>query len=152
LIICAGLIQELDTLHGPGVDTKALSSRVFDLACLLADNVADESRVVCARAIGSSASDTRLKYIFSFDPPPGDNFMLSHKDKTPPAAGRAARPSSMMGGLLGTPASLWGLDPQPPERLTPFLYRSWDLLSEPSPIIGDNDGALPLQLFEARRA
>jgi mediator of RNA polymerase II transcription subunit 12 len=152
LIICAGLIQELDALHGPDVDTKGLSSRVFDLACLLADNVTDESRIVCARAIGGAISDTRLKYIFSFEPPPGDNFMLSHKDKTGPAAARAARPTSMsMGGLLGTPAYLWGVDPQPPQRLTPFLYRSWDLLSDPSPIIGENDGSLPLQFFESRR-
>ncbi|KAK0655862.1 hypothetical protein B0T16DRAFT_315206 [Cercophora newfieldiana] len=152
LIVCAGLLQELDTLHGPGVDTRGLSGRVFDLACLLADNVADESRAMCARAVKDSTSDARLRYILSFIPPPGENIMLSHRDKTAPTAGRAARTTNMsMGALLGTPASLWGVDPQPPERLTAFHFRRWDSLSEPASSVGENDTALSLQLFEARK-
>lgn len=152
LIICAGLLQELDTLHGPGVDTRALSSRIFDLACLLADNVADESRAMCGRALKDSTSDTRLRYIFSFAPLPGESLMLSQKDKTAPVAGRTTRTASMpMGGLLGTPASLWGLDPQSPERLSVFHFRRWEILSEPTPTVGENDTALSLGLFDARK-
>jgi mediator of RNA polymerase II transcription subunit 12 len=66
--------------------------------------------------------------------------------------GRAARTRGMpLGGLLGTPVSLWGQDPAPPERLSPFHFRRWEILSEPTPIVGENDTALSLALFEARK-
>jgi len=155
LIVCAGLLQELDALHSPKIDTRPLSNRIFDLACLLADNVADEARLVCTRAIKDSTSDPRIRYIFSFSPPPNDNLLVSHKDKTAGVGrGGGANPrvaGMPMGGLLGTPVSLWGLEPQAPERLMPFGFRRWEILSEPTPAVGENDTALSLGLFEARK-
>ncbi|KAK1758597.1 mediator of RNA polymerase II transcription subunit 12 [Echria macrotheca] len=152
LIVCAGLIQELDALHGPDTDTRTLRNRVFDLACLLVDNVADESRAMCARALKDTTSDPRIRYIFSFAPTPGENLMLSHKDRVAtPAAATAARPGAPMGGLLGTPGSLWGLDPPTTERLSVFHFKQWDILSEPTPNVGENDTSLSLGLFEARK-
>ncbi|KAK5660677.1 hypothetical protein OQA88_12041 [Cercophora sp. LCS_1] len=144
LIVCAGLIQELDVLHSPEVDTRALSSRIFDLACLLADNVADESRAMCARALKDSTSDPRLRYIFSFSAQPGENLVL--KDKTGRAAGGASS------RFMGTPGSMWGAESQVPERLTPFVMRRWEILSEPTPNVGENDTAISLSHFDARRA
>ncbi|KAK3363409.1 hypothetical protein B0T25DRAFT_40393 [Lasiosphaeria hispida] len=149
LIVCAGLIQELDTLHGPGVDTRALSSRIFDLACLLADNLAEESRAMCVRALKDTTSDPRLRYIFSFSATPGENLLLSHKDKPAGPPNRAAGP--LIGGLLGTPAALWGQDRPALERLSVFHLRRWEILSEPTPNVGENDTALSLGLFEARK-
>ena len=152
LIVCGGLLQELEALHGPGVDTRMLSGRIFDLACLLADNVTDEARAMCARPFRDLTSDARLRYIFSITPSSGETFMLSHREKPAPATGRAARTGGMpLGGLLGTPVSLWGQDPAPPERLSPFHFRRWEILSEPTPIVGENDTALSLALFEARK-
>ncbi|AEO65243.1 uncharacterized protein THITE_2112055 [Thermothielavioides terrestris NRRL 8126] len=65
----------------------------------------------------------------------------------------ATNPSNtLFSGLLGTPASLWGLDRgQAGERLSVFQYRRWETLSEPTPNVGENDTALSLSLFEARR-
>ncbi|KAK3336849.1 hypothetical protein B0T19DRAFT_410762 [Cercophora scortea] len=153
LIVCAGLIQELDTLHTPAMDTIALSSRIFDLACLFVDNLAEEMRVTCVVALKNTTSDPRLRYIFSFLENPSENLMLSHKDKAPAGAGlhssRIGGP--MQGGLLGTPPSLWGLDCPPSERLSVFHFRKWEILSEPTPNVGDNDTAVSLCLFEARK-
>ena len=158
LIVCAGLIEELDFLHSPTTDTRALSNRIFDLACLLADNIAEESRAMCVRALKDQTSNPRLRYIFSFSAAPAENLMLSHKDKsavaaagTAAAAAAARRPGLPMGALLGTPGSLWGIEPQVPERLSPFVYRRWDILSEPTPVVGENDTSLSLGLFEARK-
>ncbi|KAK3393195.1 hypothetical protein B0H63DRAFT_516392 [Podospora didyma] len=152
LIVCAGLIQELDTLHGPGVDTRALSSRIFDLACLLVDNLTEDARQMCVRALRDTTSDARLRYIFSFMRSPSESLMLCHKDKPGALTGVGGRPAGpTVGFLLGTPASLWGLERQGTERLSVFKFRRWEILSEPTPNIGENDTALSLTLFEARK-
>jgi mediator of RNA polymerase II transcription subunit 12 len=53
---------------------------------------------------------------------------------------------------LGTPAALWGVDRgQAGERISLFQYRRWEMLNEPTPNVGENDTALSLGLFEARR-
>ncbi|KAK3365163.1 hypothetical protein B0T24DRAFT_683805 [Lasiosphaeria ovina] len=155
LIVSAGLIQELDTLHGPGIDTRALSSRIFDLACHLVDNLAEDSRLICVRALKDSTSDARLRYIFSFSSGPTETLMLCHKDKPPPAAAAGGPPNRpngpLVGGLLNVPAALWGLERPTPERLSVFNFRRWEILSEPTPNVGENDTALSLGLFGARR-
>jgi mediator of RNA polymerase II transcription subunit 12 len=55
--------------------------------------------------------------------------------------------------LLGTPAALWGFDRGggQGDRLSVFQYRRWETLGEPTPNVGENDTALSLGLFEARR-
>ena len=153
LIVCAGLMQELDILHGPDVDTRALSSRIFDLSCLFVDSLAEDLRKVCIRALRDSTSDSRLRYIFSFQPDPSDNFMLSHKDRTV-VGGLGVQPQRSVGGG-GTNSPLWGMDGSKlgasAERLSVFQFRRWELLSEPTPNVGENDTALSLGLFDARK-
>ncbi|KAH8886728.1 hypothetical protein GQ53DRAFT_335573 [Thozetella sp. PMI_491] len=168
LIVCAGLMQELEALQGPDIDTvaaRAMALRVFDLACLLADSLSDDVRVMCVRALRPLSSDARLRYLFSFSDRarlPGDGFMLCHfdktekaekADKTGAAASTTVRQGPQPGVLLGTPAALWGLDPHPPqaERLHPYHFRRWELLNEPNPAVGENDAAINLALFESRK-
>jgi mediator of RNA polymerase II transcription subunit 12 len=141
-----------------------LANRIFDLACLLVDSLNDEVRAQCQRVVNASA-DARLRYIFSIPRNPSEHLMLSHKDKPsapglvaatatgPPGAGAtgAARPPLGPGHLLGTPASLWAQTVQGPERLTAFQFRRWEMLNEPTPNVGENDTALSLGLFEARK-
>jgi mediator of RNA polymerase II transcription subunit 12 len=129
-----------------------LANRIFDLACLLVDNLNDEVRNQCLRVVSASA-DARLRYIFSFSRNPAEHLMLSHKDKTtgPGNAAGGGRPQLGPGHLLGTPASLWAQTVQGPERLTVFHFRRWEMLNEPTPNVGENDTALSLGLFEARK-
>jgi mediator of RNA polymerase II transcription subunit 12 len=171
VIVLSGLLQELSgpppaivpatggttSLSTPHPITR-LASRVFDLACLLVDNLSDEVRCQCIRVVSASA-DARLRYIFSFGRNPSEHLMLSHRDKstvgsggnTGTAGGGSGRPPLGPGHLLGTPASLWAQTVQVPERLTPFHFRRWEMLNEPTPNVGENDTALSLGLFEARK-
>ncbi|GAB1311723.1 RNA polymerase II mediator complex subunit [Madurella fahalii] len=172
LVACAGLMQELDVLHGPGgTDTLPLARRIFDLSCLLVDNLGEEARGMCVRAL-SGSQDKRLGYIFSFaDASEGAGAVgrlgVCQREKVLPNSTNnsngngkgAGMTTPMFGVLLGTPASLWGIvDSRPQqqqmgagERLSLFQYRRWETLSEPTPNVGENDTALSLGLFEARK-
>lgn len=161
-----------------------LSRRVFDLSCLLVDNLAEDARAMCVRAVREcAAGDARLRYLFGLSPATassssisssgeggggggdGGPLVLSHREKGFGAAaggvgaGRAAAGGGgagvgnmLFGGLLGTPAALWGVDRgQAGERISLFQFRRWEMLNEPTPNVGENDTALSLGLFEARR-
>ena len=45
--------------------------------------------------------------------------------------------------------AMYGLGPPIQEKLTPFVMRRWEMLSESTPIVGENDTSLSLTLFEA---
>jgi mediator of RNA polymerase II transcription subunit 12 len=64
--------------------------------------------------------------------------MLAHRDKTPLPPGAVARGMGFMYG-------------QGAEKLVPFVFRQWEMLSEPNPNIGENDTSLSLTLFEATK-
>ncbi|KAK1833119.1 mediator of RNA polymerase II transcription subunit 12 [Podospora conica] len=156
LVICTGLLHELDALHAGPADTRALATRIFDLACVLADNVPDDARAMCARALRDATGDARVRYIFSVaapGPEGAETIMLAQRDKTVAAATAPRRGGQGLPQMLGTPAALWGVEGpgQGAERLSPFAVRRWELLSEPTPAVGENDTALSLGLFEARR-
>ncbi|KAI0125176.1 transcription mediator subunit Med12 [Xylariales sp. AK1849] len=133
LLVLAGLMQELDN--------SPLLERVFDLALVLADNLADDARLQCVRAVKDTTADPRLRYLFSFAPNPAENLMLAHREKPPPSMGITERRAMALGLGMG----------MLPERLSPFVMRRWEILNEPTPNVGENDTSLSLHLFEARR-
>ncbi|TGJ82817.1 hypothetical protein E0Z10_g5949 [Xylaria hypoxylon] len=134
LVILAGIVLELDKYP-----SSHLGPRVFDIALVLADNLPEEARLQCVRAVKDYTADPRLRYLFSFSADPAENFMLAHREK-PPAGVQERRMMAMNLGM--------GL---PPERLTPFAFRRWEILNEPTPSVGDNDTSLSLTLFDARK-
>lgn len=183
VIALSGLLQELSALppatvlaatdkacppppnSSSSTPPVTLANRVFDLACLLVDNLNDDVRNQCLRVVANAAAaDARLRYIFSSARNPAEHLMLSHKDRdinnnktaattaAGPAAAAGGRPQLGPGHLLGTPASLWAQTAQGPERLSVFHFRRWEMLNEPTPNVGENDTALSLGLFEARKA
>ncbi|KAI0400046.1 transcription mediator subunit Med12 [Xylaria palmicola] len=133
VVILAGIMLELDKYPN-----SYLGQRVFDIALLLADNLPEEARLQCVRAVKDYTADPRLRYLFSFSPDPAENFMLAHREKPP--AGLHERRLAMNLGM--------GM---PPEKLTPFIFRRWEILNEPTPNVGDNDTSLSLTLFDARK-
>ncbi|KAF2968994.1 hypothetical protein GQX73_g4565 [Xylaria multiplex] len=134
LVILAGIVLELDKYPA-----SHLGPRVFDIALVLADNLPEEARLQCVRAVKDYTADHRLRYLFSFSADPAENFMLAHREK-PPAGVHERRMMAMNLGM--------GL---PPEKLSPFAFRRWEILNEPTPSIGDNDTSLSLTLFDARK-
>jgi mediator of RNA polymerase II transcription subunit 12 len=146
LYLLCGLLVEFQSL--PQQEAGKLSQKIFDLAILIADTLPEDLRNQCAKHIlltpGSMAStnlssDQRLFYILS-TPQLGaaDNLVLSHKEKNavPQSSGRAV-------------VAMYGLGPAQPERLTPFVLRRWEMLSESTPNVGENDTSLSLGLFES---
>ncbi|XDG07740.1 hypothetical protein ABKA04_007355 [Annulohypoxylon sp. FPYF3050] len=132
LIVLAGLVQELD--NHPSLN---LGQQAFDIALALVDSLSEESRLLCVRAVKDTTADPRLKYLFSYAPNPAEDFMLAHRDKQP--TGIQERRAMAMGMSMI------------PERLTPFIFRRWEILNEPTPNVGENDTSLSLTLFDARK-
>lgn len=144
LVVLSGLTLELDGLGVSEAQTyRELRQTIFDLSLFLADNLPDEARQQCGRLVlaggnaqSTGSSDARLRYLFSSPPPWKEQFMLAHRQNpTPPTTG-PARPRM--------PISVQGF-----QKLTPYIFRKWELLAEPSPVVGENDTALSLALFEA---
>ncbi|RSL68518.1 hypothetical protein CEP51_012480 [Fusarium floridanum] len=146
LVLC-GLLLELEQL--PAATVGSLPQQVFDIAILLVDALPEDLRVNCAKAIlltpgglphPGTSSDPRLYYLFSSpQPAAADNLMLSHREK-------AASPHSAVARGMG---AQYGIGPAVQERLSPFVLRRWEVLSEPTPNVGENDTSLSLGLFEA---
>ncbi|KAL7930403.1 hypothetical protein V8C35DRAFT_313165 [Trichoderma chlorosporum] len=129
----------------------SLLQQVFDVTTVLADGLPDDLRLHCAKSILllpgmmpnlHSSSDARLFYILSVPQlTTTDGLMLAHREKTTMPHSTAAR------GM----GAMYGISPTSQERLSPFVLRRWELLSEPTPNVGVNDTSLSLGLFEAIR-
>ena len=141
------LLLELQLL--PAQDVGDLPQQVLDVAVLLVDPLPDDLRHQCAKSLlllpGSSAStnlssDPRLYYLLSTPQlTVADNLVLSHRDKS--TLMHSSGPRGM--------GAMYGIGPQIQEKLTPFTMRRWEMLSESTPNIGENDTSLSLGLFEA---
>lgn len=146
LLLC-GIIFELEARYTES--SGSLVQQIFDIALLLVDALPDDLRTHCAKAIiaapmptpsKSATSDRRMYYLFSVQPATlADNLMLAHRDK-------ASLPHSAAARGLG---AMYGIGPTTQERFTPFILRRWEVLSEPTPNVGENDTSLSLGLFEA---
>ncbi|KOS18162.1 Mediator of RNA polymerase II transcription subunit 12 [Escovopsis weberi] len=149
LILCR-LLLELDSLPaGPAHPTADLAQHVFDIATLLVDALPEELRVNSAKnalllpgVIPSvnTSSDPRLYYIFSMlRPSPKDHFMIAHRDKSSVSQTATSR------GM----GAMFGIGPLSQPRYSPFVLRRWEMLSEPTPNVGENDTSLSLSMFAA---
>lgn len=150
LTLCR-LLLGLGALPSQVAGGGLLQQQVFDVAAVLADGLPDDLRLHCAKSVLvvpgmmpslHTSSDFRLYYIFSIPPPTAmDGMMLAHREK-------ATVPHSSASRGMG---AMYGIRPLPYERLSPFVIRRWELLSEPTPNVGVNDTSLNLSLFEAIR-
>lgn len=179
LLVLSGLLQELDSLSPLALSGTALpphypaclSQRIFDLALVLVDNLADDARLQCVRVLREATGDPRLRYLFSFMPNPNENLMLAHKDKPTTAGYATQQPSSQTQsadgsqsqsqpqqpqqpqrrgtGFLGANSNAWQWQASQPERLSTFTYRRWEILNVPTQNVGENDTSLSMTLFDA---
>lgn len=144
LVLC-GLLLELETL--PCEDVGSLPQQVFDIAILLVDALPEDVRSHCAKMVlltpgsmpsANLSSDPKLYYLFSTPhQSPTDNLMYMHREKP----GTQPGPRGV--------GALYGIGPVFHDKLSPFVLRRWEVLSEPTPNVGENDTSLSLGLFEA---
>lgn len=143
-VALCGVLLELDSR--PETARSALLLEISDIAAILVDGLPDDLRSQCAKAIlflpgtapsTNTTSDPRMYYLFSMPQPTwAENLRLAHRDKASLPHSAAARGMGAMYGVVQ-------------ERLTPFMLRRWEILSEPTPNVGENDTSLSLGLFEA---
>lgn len=125
LLALSALLLALHTHTG----TDALSSHVLDVSLLLVDELPDDARAQCGRFLADRGKaggeavvgDPGLRYVFGLDP----------------AGAGGAGEGTLMLSQRG--------------RMEGFVVRRWENLSEPTPMVGENDTALSLSLFQARR-
>ncbi|KAI1076998.1 hypothetical protein F5B20DRAFT_301980 [Whalleya microplaca] len=65
--------------------------------------------------------------------------------------GAGAGAAGSMGSGVWGPGGIGGAGTAATERLTPFAFRRWEILNEPTPNVGENDTSLSLTLFDARK-
>lgn len=113
LLSLSALILELQAHNN---NNPTLLERTFDVALLLVDDLPEDARINCVRALKEKTSDLRIHYIFGYSSLPTDWLQLNQKGK-----------------------------------LMPYPLRRWEILSEPTPNVGENDTSLSLTLFQARK-
>lgn len=108
-----------------------LPSRLFDLIAFFSDYLTPESRISCAAILRDQHNlrDSRLQRIFGVaDTDEGESLHITG----------TARPSSLLSS--------------DPSNRVPFPLRRWEMVQDATPMIGENDTSLSLNLFGTRKA
>ena len=114
----------------------ALSTRLFDLLACLSDALTPEARQQCFHNLFEQQRlrDPRLDFLFgSGGRNGGPSLLLVDTDKAP----RDAKPGQD-GGRMPTGA--------------PYALRRWEMVSNATPVMGENDTSISLSLFGAKKA
>ena len=106
----------------------ALAEYVLDVAVLLVDELPDDARVQCGRFLAERGKEAVL---------------------CDPALGYLFGGEGAGGGCGGGGGGTLMLSQR--GKMEGFVVRRWECLSEPTPLVGENDAALSLSLFQARR-
>ncbi|KFY50484.1 hypothetical protein V496_09327 [Pseudogymnoascus sp. VKM F-4515 (FW-2607)] len=101
--------------------TYALAEHVLDVSLLLVDELPDDARAQCGRFLSE-----RGKEVVMGDA--GLRYVFGFEGR---------EDAGLMISQRG--------------RMEGFVVRRWECLSEPTPMVGENDAALSLSLFQARR-
>lgn len=107
----------------------------FDLALQIVDFIPDEARQQCIRNLSDAASNINISYLYSHFVDPTEHLVMSLRN---------GNINTLSGSILDKTQSV-------KENLVPFSMRRWEMLSEPTPNVGENDTSLSLTLFGARR-
>jgi mediator of RNA polymerase II transcription subunit 12 len=129
LLALAAIILELQALEPMAPVISAMIERAFDLGLQLVDLLPDDMRQQCIRGLRDTTSDPRIAYLFSIAPNPSGWLVLSQKEKAMGANGQV----------------------EEKEKLAQFPLKRWEMLGDPTPVIGVNDTSISLTLFGAGR-
>jgi len=166
--LCALLVH-------PIVRTQAIGEYVFDVASSLADDLPDTALVAVAQSIGATkAIDPQVRSILGSLSATADAWLAlasqvqlqgsqqqralaKHASQQGQPTGRSGIPGPV---ATGTQQQIqqqraWpyiGVNRAPVEmKTTPFPLRRWEIMPDPTPVMGENDTSLSLGLFGARK-
>lgn len=166
MALCALLV------HPTRQTQQAMGEYIFDLASALADSLPEN--VLTAVARSKHVTDPRLQAIFGNSSTATDAWLALASQVQPPGSQQqraiAKHPSQQ--GHLGARAGMASQNvagsaqqaqPQrawphlntnraPVEvKVTPFPLKRWEIMPDPTPVMGENDTSLSLGLFGARK-
>lgn len=174
--IRAGLLMILASLHvhlkSKQVGTEELRQMIFDTIISLADDLDDSTRMRCVSHISGSApveqatpaasQGTPATHSGNFASTPGkekaamspaqSSFHITPAPISASSPGTAAADPELCFALSFGKNKGTGLMLMQKGKMIPFQIKRWESLSEPTPIVGENDTALSMRLFEARRS
>ncbi|KFX86348.1 hypothetical protein V490_09113 [Pseudogymnoascus sp. VKM F-3557] len=107
------------------VGTHELAEHVLDVSLLLVDELPDDARAQCGRFLADRGKPGGEAVVGD----PGLRYVFG------------LEPAADSGGLMLSQRG----------KMESFVVRRWENLSEPTPMVGENDAALSLSLFQARR-
>ncbi|KFX89940.1 hypothetical protein O988_08418 [Pseudogymnoascus sp. VKM F-3808] len=107
------------------VGTHELAEHVLDVSLLLVDELPDDARAQCGRFLADRGKPGGEAVVAD----PGLRYVFG------------LEPAADGGGLMLSQRG----------KMESFVVRRWENLSEPTPMVGENDAALSLSLFQARR-
>jgi len=131
-MLCRLLLSLSLLLVNPSlIPHHTLSTRLFDLIAFFSDLLTPKSRVFCATVLRDQHSlrDPRLIYLFGVvDSDEGESFHITS----------TARMTSLLSSDAG--------------NRVPFPLRQWEMMQDATPMVGENDTSLSLNLFGTRKA
>lgn len=127
-------------LISPALTSQAtLSVHIFDTVALLSDHLSFEARSLCIRTLRDQYQlrDPRLQFLIGYCDSSADSWLHL---VTSISATRSGPSRSRSKSETATTTS------------APFPLRRWEMIEDASLIVGENDTALSLSLFGARKA
>ena len=168
--LCSLLVHSKLQLH------QEITENLFDLSSTLSDNLADATEGAVKLPPGFKLpQDPRLDFIADNQANTTETWLaLAYQDR--PAGSQQQRalskqPQQLGGRALQSPSlqqspqhqrlpsasghlSFMRQDsrqPAPEIKIAPYQLRRWEIFSDPTPVMGENDGSLSLTLFGARK-
>ena len=171
--LCLLLVHPTLQLH------QEITEHLFDLSSTLSDNLADVTDGAVKVPPGLKLpQDPRLDFMIDNEPNPAETWLALAYQERPAGPqqqrGLGKQPQQLLGGRATSSSSpqqhtpqhqRWPsasphpsfmrqdsrLQPPPDIKTTPYQLRRWEIFSDPTPVMGENDGSLSLGLFGARR-
>ncbi|RKF64419.1 Mediator of RNA polymerase II transcription subunit 12 [Erysiphe neolycopersici] len=136
LIALTSIYFRLQSLDKNIENIEDLIEHSYDLALQYVDFISDDVRNQCIRNLNDAASNSYISYLYSHFVNPSEHLVLSQTD---------GKTNTLPGIVTDDATSLVK------DKMVPFSMRRWEMLSEPTPNVGENDTSLSLTLFGARR-
>ena len=127
-------------LVSPALTSQAaLSGHIFDTVALLSDCLSLEARSLCIRTLRDQYQlrDARLQFLIGYSDNSANSWLHLMTSVSSPQSGPSGSRSK---AATATTIS------------APFQLRRWEMIEDASLIVGENDTALSLSLFGARKA
>ncbi|KAI9819387.1 MAG: RNA polymerase II mediator complex subunit [Phylliscum demangeonii] len=148
---------------------RSLCVFLFDVIGQLVDDFSEAQRLECVEQLQRRTRDRRIRFLFSFgghghgyghssNGNGASLYIASHVHVDKPGATHthihtpmSSHPSKLTGAVPTMTPTTTTMTAATATSMTPFVLRHWELFSDSTPVMGENDTCLDLRLFQARK-